>query len=506
MMSNFFRRSFLFFLLLPQLTYANAELDRRYALETVGILKAWDNVDGLFETYVNQAFEEVFVKQTRFVLHDLSKANEIIGNSKIPYYKIIQDHQILAQVSRSTKSHSIIRTKITKSGSSYRFSIDWMHAPSMDIIANETFDTENVGDVKSSLAAGLQRLIDKIPFKGQVTGRDNDSVTINLGTQSQLGLKSGDVLVISTLDAVKKHPLLKEIVEWKLTPIGKVQVEQVDEAITFCKVIEQEPGRSIARYQKVTQLIPYVEPKPEMVSTDEPRPGELNVPSLGYVSGGLLLGSYGRDYSTSNSSTRFSGSGLAYGPRAQGQLWLTKNWFVDWALAYHLWSYSQTDTNTGLASSAGSVSANLFKLRFGVGYSYLLNGTLFGPKGWIKLNYSSHSYSFPSSSTEATTPISFRSLVLGLGGELPVREVWAFGLNFDFGLFPSATEDPILSANNSVSSARDISIEFSGLYWLNSQLRFKVGIDFTTQGADFGTGSSLSQKIITITPTLMYYF
>jgi nucleoside-diphosphate-sugar epimerase len=80
--AGFFSAALLF--ISPQFARANPELDRLYALETIGILRSWDNVDGLFSEYVTTAYKDWFTKQSRFTLQDLSKADVLLANSKIP--------------------------------------------------------------------------------------------------------------------------------------------------------------------------------------------------------------------------------------------------------------------------------------------------------------------------------------------------------------------------------------------------------------------------------------
>ena len=146
----------------------------------------------------------------------------------------------------------------------------------MDILATETFNLEDqgairggganaaasgtdgefagLGDIKGHLQTALTKLFAQIPFIGQVTGRDQGDVTVNLGAVT--GIKRGDTLVIGTIDEVKRHPLLKQIVEWRVTNVGKIDIDSVDEQLAFGHVTDQEDGHEIARYQKVLRLIP----------------------------------------------------------------------------------------------------------------------------------------------------------------------------------------------------------------------------------------------------------
>jgi hypothetical protein len=255
---------------------ASPELDRAYALSSIGILRAWDNVDGLFGDMVTKAFTEHLANESRFTVQDLSKANAALTSSKMPYAKVIEDPAILGQLAKTFKLDSFLRTKAYKEGPNYKFTIDWIHAQKLQVIATETVEIEEpfrgqgklgTEEFRKSLTDALDRMIAKVPFKGSVTGRDQTAVTVNLGASS--GIKKGDTVVLATLDDVKYHPLLKTVVDWRLTPTGKATVDDVDEGIAFAKIDTEEYGRQIQRFQKVVQIIPAVEKVPlERHSTD----------------------------------------------------------------------------------------------------------------------------------------------------------------------------------------------------------------------------------------------
>lgn len=493
--------------------FSNTDLDRRYSLETVGFLKSTDNVDGLFVEYVASAYKNYFSNQSRFVLQDISRVDTVLDKSKTPYAKLIHDREILVQVARSARSESMIRTHIQKEGKQYRFTLEWLHAPEIDILATESFvlqeqalgseEAGGLGDVPAALEKGMEALIKKLPFLGNVTGRDNDSVTINLGASS--GVKPGDIISVSTLDEVKKHPLLKTIVEWRLNPVGRLQVEVVDERISFCKVIEEEPNRKIARYQKIVQLF-HAPEKPIVVeATEVPlQTKEEPRPRLGWVSGGVGLGSFSRQYTASGlTPSSFTGSGFHLGPKAEVELWLTNNWFFETGFDYGFWSYSQKD-DSGAETAAGEVSARFSKFRVDAGYSFFKMGNLEGPKGWIRAGFQSANYTFPDTASEGTAPISFGALFFGLGGELPVRGAWSAVLNIDFGLFPSAT----LSGANAqaADSASFVGVCLGAAFHYSPQMMIRLGIDIQSHGATLANGTTISNKIFSVIPALQYYF
>jgi hypothetical protein len=149
-------------------------------------------------------------------------------------------------------------------------------------------------------------------------------------------------------------------------------------------------------------------------------------------------------------------------------------------------------------------SGNLIGYDIAGGYSYLVENDLQGPKGWVKLGYHGNSYSLPSSSTNALSPITFKSLFVGLGGDLPVRGGYGAFLDFNIGVFNSVSEGGNLSGNP--TSASDVSFSLGGYYHYTQRVSFRATVDFVSNSADFDTNRSVSQKVITFVPAIQYYF
>lgn len=490
---------------------ASMDLDRQYALETVGFLRSSDNVDGLFSDYVLSAYREYFADKSRFVVQDLSKADSVLISSKIPYAKVIDDAEVLAQLARTTRSQTLIRTKIRKEGGNYRFTQEWLHSPKMDLLAVNSFvlaepgsgRAMGLGDVKSELQKGLSALLSRVPFQATLTGRDGESVTVNVGANS--GIRPGDALAVSTLDEIKTHPITREIVQWRLTPVGKVEIDQVEDAIAFGRVIEEEQGRQLARYQKVVQVFPAARAdKPVVIDEVREEREKLaqELPKVGWISGGPWLGNFSREL-TSASRTGQSGAGTVFGARADGQVWLNREWFTEIGLSFGYWSYSQKSLPAGTANLSG-VTGTVLQTKLGLGYSYSITENFFGPKGWIKGGFRSTAYSLPINATYLTAPISFKTLVLGVGGDLPLRGGYGALLALDFGLFPGATQTG-LASTGAPTSATDVSFFIGGYFRPSPRMTLRAGVDVSSQGAGF-RASELSQKTVSFAPSLLYYF
>lgn len=488
---------------------ASYELDRRYGLETVGVLKSWDNVDDLFADYVENAYREYFRKQSRFQVRDIKPAVDVLLKSQLSYLKIVDDAAILGQVSRTMKVESLIRTKIYKEGPQYRFVLDWLLSPKMELLANHTFriDQPRSGvalspeEINRTLRENVEKLVAKVPFAGHVTGRDEKNtqwVTVNLGNKS--ALRKGDILVIGTLEDVKKHPLLGSIVEWNMVETGRLVVEQVDEKLAFCKVMEEKSERAIESYQKIMKVLPRTEESDAVLAegtTSRGRIGAREVdetgikksendqPTLGWAQGGLWLGTFSRSYS--NASTSRDSGGLLVGVKADSQIWLTREYFAELQFAYGFFS-----------------GGNVTRIQIDAGYNYFVNKSFYGPKGFVRMGYHTTSADLTVSTADLTGPLSVGALFLGIGGELPVRSGWSAVLNFDIGLIKSMTETGLNSGSD--TGITDVAVFLGAMYRWKPKMTLRVGVDLIQNGVDFSSGATVSHRVFSFGPALVYYF
>lgn len=491
---------------------AGADLDRNYNLESVGVLKAWDNVDGLFSDYVIAAYKGYFSRQSRFMLQDLSKADSILTTSKIPYNKLISDPELLAQVARSTHSQSLIRTKIQKEGREYHFEMAWLHSPDMEVMSRQSFvmgeprDGKGFGaaELKATLEQALDKMIKGVPILGNITGRDGDSVTLNIGGMA--GVEPGDTLMIGTLLQVKRHPLLHEIVEWQFAPTGKITIDQVEDRISFGRVTEEEPEHQILRGQKVQEIVHHAPKAPEVITEVQERIQRMEEPpKYGWAAAGLNIGRMARSYDSADGTIGEVGSGTAIGLKFDGQIWFTREWFGEAGINFAFFPYSQSGTGTSISGSSDYLG-----LKLAAGYQYLVTGDMSGPKGWARLGYHSGAYSLPTITTSFVTPVSVTSLFLGLGADVPLYRTYGVLADFNVGLANNVSEGSSAAGPNQFSgngsSVSDVSFSFGMYSRFNSRVTFKLTLDGQLDNATFDTGRTLSQKMITIVPSVQYFF
>jgi hypothetical protein len=481
---------------------ASPEFDRVYQLETVGWLKSSDNVDDIFADFLDQQYSKFFEKQSRFLVKKISSIQDVLAKSDAPYATLIENADVLKKISQKFMVEGLIRTKVYKESATYRFVMEWIYAPKGTVLAQHEFRFVDPGKAEGLMQSelpvaiqnALEQLVDKLPFKGQVTGVEGEIITVNIGRHQNV--KPREILVIYTLQGVKVHPKLNTIEEWKWQPIGRAKVEQVEDSLAFAKITELEEGKNLIRFQKVKEILPA---PPEPVKLVENALNES--PRIGWISGAIGLASYIRE--SGSTSNRFGGNGLSESVDLDGLFWMNSRFLAQASLSGALIGYSPENLVTN-ANTNKSYSGTFSQLRLSMGYSLFPAKTIFDTIGWVHFGYRSTNYSLAPDDTTLTGGSSFDSLFIGLGGELPIRNITTLQMNIDVGLINSAScRAP---AFGDPSTVTDLQFQLGAVFHQSDKWNLRMLLKLNSQSMDFTSGESVSQKLLSVGPSLLYYF
>jgi hypothetical protein len=490
-------------LIFSSIANASPENDRVYQLETVGWLKASDNSDGIFADYMDDQYAHYFSGQTRFVPKLLKGLNSVLDQSSTQYPELVQQADILKKIALKYKVESLLRTRVYKENDSYRFVIEWVYAPKGDVLASVEFRFVDAGneegfkksELPRAISAHLDELIQKLPFLGQVTGIEGDTITVSVGHNQNV--KPKDILTLYTIQNVKRHPILKTIEEWRWQEVGRAKVEQVEESLSFAKVISLEPNQNVIRFQKVREILPA---PPEKTADAAPK---KEIPRLGWVAGNAGIGSYSRDVGLPNGASGRTGGGLLEAFQIDTQVWLNSRFITQATLGATSFKYSPKDLASGNAIGS-NYSGSGSDFRLAVGYSFFPMNTVFDSIAWAVVGYKSTSYSISTQTTDYVGDSSFGSLFIGIGGQVAFDENFSGELGIDLGVLKSASSADFGFGDASAST--DLSFRIAGIYHLDSQWFLRLQIRLNSESMDFAGGQSISEKNFSVSPSIMYYF
>jgi hypothetical protein len=496
--------AFLFSNGLSSVAQASPEIDRVYQLETVAWLKSSDNADGIFTDYLDDQYAAYFSQQTRFVVKPLKGLRDVLDSSSAKYPELVAEPAILKKIALKFQVENLIRTRVYKEGDTYRFVIEWVYAPKGDVLSTTEFrfvDAGNEAGLKQSrlpavIHQGLDDLIAKLPFIGEVTGVEGDTITVSVGHNQNL--KPNEFVTIYTLQSVRRHPLLNTIEEWRWQPVGRAQVQQVEESLSFAKVTELEPGQKVIRYQKIKEILPA---PPDANAAAEAK--KADIPRLGWVAADVGLGSYSRDVGLPGGSSGRTGGGLLEKFEIDSQIWLNSRFIAQGTLGGTAYKYAAKDLSSG-NSTGGNYSGSGSNFRLAVGYALYPMNTVYDSIAWIHAGYKTTSYSLPTNLNDYTGSSSFGSFFIGIGGQAQLEKDIGAEMGIDLGILRSASEDDLGFGDASAST--DLSFRLSGTYHLKDQFYARLLLMFTSESMDFAGGQSISEKAFSISPSLMYYF
>ncbi len=482
----------------PAFGDGNADPNYLLAFKKLYLEPVQDNVDGALQAPVEQSFKEIFDRNPRFEL-----------------------------VADKAHADTLVRTVLEKKTTGIDINISLVLAATGELFTTEH---DSVGPSASGRETGtkvkqlLKAALKRIPFYGSITGRDGKELTFDIGGAH--GLRKHDVIQISRIDNIKRHPLLKSIVDVQLVPVGSAVVDTVEETISFGHIKSEITGESIQKLHKVTAIearlqdpvaAPTGEDSREQQGretrplSDAPPRGDADGqgddrPHIGYVSLGVQIASFSSS-SSQGGGTPVSGGGFNPGARLGTEIWLTKRWFADMTLGASAVSYSQGLDGTTSATPAPSFSTSTRVFGIDFGYKYLPDGNLYGPHISAKLGYSSFSWSTPVSAPDLLSSKSYSGINLGVGGVLPLATYdWGLLMNVNVMLFPSLTEDTVKVVGTD-GSASGTTFFLGGYHYFNPKVAVRSGINVEIFSANDSTaGSSTSQKTFGLLTSVLYYF
>jgi hypothetical protein len=483
---------------LAQSIRSSSEADQGLTLKTLALAPLVDNVSGIYSKPLDETLKETVLSTHRWEIVDTTKTDKSVQSTpeqfenspaavKDAFKKSDADGLISGRISRGPKGVSI---KITLYAGA-----EGLPVGSEDL---NNYSGFNINDLKVQLEALTKRLLAKLPYHAVVMSRKGQLVTLNIGTSS--GVHPGMEATAIQLIKIHRHPKFNFIVSTDTLTLGKIQINKVDDYLSFGTITTERDAGVIVVGTKVSfgNFVQY--PSSDVTAgTGSENDNSLaygnkpkewvpaTPPTFGKV--GILLGL--GNYTISNSLTTGGVTGSAPiipSIHLSGELWFNPNWSLNANISDYIASVSN-----GLANSTpSSLNASISKTALSGNYSFLMSDDFFGPKVSVGLGYALISTFIDNSNPTAFESTAYSGTFLRVGGSFPfssegIQYPFRLGGHLDYFLNASVTEAPTTSGS---SSSQVSTFAVTGEKLLTERINLHGEIMFDSLISNFsGTGS-----------------
>lgn len=488
-----------------------------------------DDVGQALANDLDGAVFEVLQSNSRFQVMTNPKVGEAIRASDKGYERVIVSPEVHMRAARLTGADTTIVNEIKHSGAKLILRQDWRRSDGTLLFSEaDTMQAATSTEDQKQVAKKLTNsIIGRIPYKGSITGKTGDTVTLDLN-EEQINL--GDRVQLARIVSTKEHPLLKTLVNVDYVATGYAEVISADNVLSFARVISQEPGEEVGVDNKVMrvdrgsgeaklnprakqsqlgpdrwQKIEHIEKKTKDPLSEEAQEEQLTgdferkKARYGAVSARLLYGSIGHSESRSGSTTDLSGSG--FGGGFQGELWITKVWTFN--VAYDFLS-ADLSGKTPASTSARAPGTAWNKFDIFAAYRYIPDGDLDNTFVVFGLGYQAVNVNLPYDQTNQIGKKQFSGLLLHALGDIVFDHRNRIEVGLGLQPFSSAGELNYVSGQAEGASVVNVGVRWKWR-WLDTLWAFG-SIDYTVASGSFTGGRTISDKRFSISPGLTYTF
>lgn len=495
--------------------------DQEISIKNVTAAPLLDNVSGIYAKPLGEALRERLANDPTWSLvafPEKSVKLEALDSRADDVKKILQQ----------TKADALLSGKITKgpSGINIRLVLS-VGASGLPLIieeANEAsrFETAQLQTITLSL---LEKIKEKMPYRGTLLSRKAQQVTLNLGKSS--GIKNGDELTVIQILKINRHPKLGFMVSSDKEILGKVKVFKADDELSFANIILEkeanllEPGMKLIPETMVAYPTPVVSPDGKVLedlSQRADRPvafGEKPVewlpehpPQYGRVQIMAGLGQYNQSLKMQTAGNVDGSNTFAPNIALAVEGWITRDWFVGFDLRQSAFSI----TNGLSGSSPSSVNMSVSRYDVIAGHNFILGEDFFGPKIQLSLGMGKFTARADESTPIAFSNMEFGGTQIGFVFTTPLAPELAWDLGARLQYYWSA------GVSESVSSGSTKSVNISDFgfllgYRVRPNFRYIGDFNMEYYSSDFnGNGSrpdpttSIAHRMTTLLVGLEYLF
>lgn len=196
----------------------------------------------------SQILTAEFVKQGRFDVIERQALEKVVTEQQLGTTGIL-DNESAAKLGRVLGASYMVTGAFISHRQGADMVVKIVETETASIKVADTLSGPNAATLFRKVPEFVSRLSTNFPLKGYVIYEKGDLFTLDLGKKG--GAVPGMALEVFREGEPIKHPVTGEILGLERTRIGEVQITEVQDNLSFARVLKLEPGKSVAVGQQV---------------------------------------------------------------------------------------------------------------------------------------------------------------------------------------------------------------------------------------------------------------
>ncbi len=452
------------------------------------LLPIRDSLDGAIGFKVFEQLEYYLKENNWCYYKSNSEIINILGNYKKDLDNHLNNKDVLKILSEKTKAGTLIKVKIINQIKGVEVGLKVIGANGEDVYFNEKtqLNSSDYTVISQTIKNWLDVYEKSIPYNARVLGILGNQITFDLGKRS--GLLPGAEVILKRPVKKKRHPLLKEIVDWETEKIAEALVFHVTEGQSQGKIFKYEGRKRL----KLNDWVIINPTQPQTIESSDnfnyEKENDFEFGKLGQIGFFADLGKGSASLTETGADIKKIG-GTTFGIELDGEIWATRNYWAGLEISRKFGSYKKQEGT--ITASSNSVTNGTTKLK--VGYRYLPLGFFYGPRVDAFVGYGSYTYGLDNQTSDGFGEVTFKGLMVGTRGSIPLMNLVRMYLEFDF-LLKSGYEEEVTIYGDADSSS-NYHIEIGGIYKYSPNMNLQGGLNFVSNKAKFlGPKRTLAHK------------
>lgn len=428
---------------------------------------------------------EVYLKDSGWCYYTSnSEILNILSNYKRNLDSILENPKVIKIISEKTGTGSLIKVEIINQIKGVDVEIKVLGENGKDLYYKERtrLNTDDPSVISQTIKNWLNLYEKQIPYDGLISGVLGNQFSLNVGTNRSI-FEGNSVKILRPIRK-RKHPLLKEVIDWDSEKIGSGKIVHSVDSQAQGNVTQYDTTKKL----RVGDWV-ILDQSSKVGVVEQKKFSDTNKYEFGKLGELSLMFNIGKGSATADNGGTKKIGGTVLGVDLSSTLWVTRNYWAGLDISRVVGTLSQEEGT--IANQSNAMANSFFKVK--AGYKYLPMGFFYGPQIDAYVGYASYTYGLDTSTADGFTEVTFKGIMFGAKGSIPIRKVIRAHIELSFLFNPGYEEETQLYGTD--DSARNYTMEIGGKYLYAPNMTFDGSYGVNSSKASFiGPVRSLTVK------------